>query len=258
MIRIATARHSTTAWLVLASLLAASVATAKGTHGPAAQQVEVQISLCSDPDEVVRALGLEPRDTIRETWLFDDAALTLFERGLRFRVRATDSGTEITLKAAVDHCTGVSPALVPAKVGKCEYDMHGDSLTAAVSLSTRLYESTAKRLLAGRLALADALSATQVRYLTEAVKLWPLPPDLRQLGPINVLAYRARDRPYDVDVSRLPSGERYVEISRKVALADAVAARKSLDNDLARGGIAVCADQSAQAVNKLRALLRAN
>jgi hypothetical protein len=258
MIRIATARHSTTAWLVLATLFAASVAMAKGARDPAALQVEVQMALCSDPDEVVRALGLEPRDTPRETWLFDDGRLTMFERGLRFRVRATDSGTEVTLKAAVDHCTGVSPALVPAKVGKCEYDMHGDSLTAAVSLSTRLYDSTAKRLIAGRVPLADVLSAPQVRYLTEAVKLWPLPPDLRQLGPIDVIAYRAREKPYDVDVSRLPSGEHYVEISRRVALADAAAARKGLENDLARGGIAVCADQSAQAVNKMRALLRTN
>jgi hypothetical protein len=126
-----------------------------------------------------------------------------------------------------------------------------------VSLTSRLDASVVKALLSGRLLLADALSPAQARYLREAAKVWPLPADLRPLGPIKVSTYRAREKPYDVDISRLPAGERYVEASRKVALADADAARKTFDDDLARSGVTVCTDQSAQAVNKLRALLRA-
>ncbi len=114
-----------------------------------------------------------------------------------------------------------------------------------------------KSLLSGRLPLADALNTAQVRYLKEAAKLWPLPADLRRLGPIQVLTFRARDNPYDVDISRLPAGESYIEVSRKVALADAPVERRMFDDDLLHAGVAVCADQSAQAVNKLRALLRA-
>ena len=256
MMRIAARQCSTTAWVVASCLLAASIAAGKSVHDPAATQAEIQVALCSEPDQVVRALDLAPRGTPRATWLFDDPELTMFKRGLRFRLRATDSGSELTLKAAVADCALVPPALLPPKVGKCEHDMHGDQVTAAVSLSTRLYESVAKKLLSGRLPLADALSPAQVRYLTEVTKLWPLPNDLRLLGPIEVLTYRARDKPYDVDASRLPTGERYVEVSRKVPLADADAARKRFDDDLARSGVAVCSDQSAQAVNKLRALLR--
>ena len=150
----------------------------------------------------------------------------------------------------------VPPKLLPPKVSKCEHDVHGDKVTAAVSLSTRLYESDAKKLLAGRLSLADALSPAQVRYLTEEARVWPLPPDLRRLGPIQVSTYRGREKPYDVDASRLPTGERYVEVSRKVPLGEVDAARKRFDDDLARSGLAICSDQSAQAVNKLRALLR--
>ena len=236
-------------------LLLAMAATANAKD--ASTQAEIQVAVCSDADQVVHALDLSPRDAARETWLFDDAALTLFERGLRLRLRATESGNELTLKAAVDDCAKVPPKLLPPKVGKCEHDVHGDKVTAAVSLSTRLYESDAKKLVAGRLALADALSPAQVRYLTEEAKAWPLPSDLRPLGPIKVSVYRAREKPYDVDASSLPTGERYVEVSRKVPLADAETARKRFDDDLARSGLTLCSDQSAQAVNKLRALVRA-
>jgi hypothetical protein len=233
------------------------VVTGPGNAKDASTQAEIQVALCSDVDEVVGALDLSPRNTPQQTWLFDDASLSLFERGLRLRLRATESGNELTLKAAVDDCAKVPPKLLPPKVSKCEHDVHGDKVTAAVSLSTHLYESDAKKLLAGRLPLADALSPAQVRYLTEEAKVWPLPPDLRRLGPIQVSSYRAREKPYDVDASRLPTGERYIEISHRVPLADAAAARKRFDDDLARSGVAICSDQSAQAVNKLRALLRA-
>jgi len=61
--------------------------------------------------------------------------------------------------------------------------------------------------------------------------------------------------PYDVDISRLPAGERYIEASRKIALAKVSAARKTFEDDLARGCGTACVDQAAQAVNKLHALL---
>ncbi len=248
-----TKRPATRVWFFLPLLVAA---TGAGNAKDASTQAEIQVAVCSEVDQVIRALDLLPRDTPRDTWLFDDASLTLFGRGLRLRLRSTESGNELTLKAAVEDCAKVPPKLLPPKAGKCEHDVHGDKVTAAVSLSTRLYESDAKKLLAGRLPLADALSPAQVRYLTEEAKVWPLPSDLRRLGPIEVLTYRARERSYDVDASRLPTGERYVEVSRKVPLADAEAARKRFDDDLARSGLTLCSDQSAQAVNKLRALLR--
>ena len=248
-----TKRPATSTWFFLPLLVAA---TGAGNAKDASTQAEIQVAVCSDADQVIRALDLQPRDAPRDTWLFDDASLTLFERGLRLRLRATESGNELTLKAAVEDCAKVPPKLIPPKAGKCEHDVHGDKVTAAVSLSTRLYEGDAKKLLAGRLPLAEALSAAQVRYLTEEAKVWPLPSDLRRLGPIEVLTYRARAKSYDVDASRLPTGERYVEVSRKVPLADVEAARKRFDEDLARSGLTLCPDQSAQAVNKLRALLR--
>jgi hypothetical protein len=256
MTRIAGKQRTRGAWLAVAILLVTPSATGKARHNSAATQVEIQIALCSEPENIVRALDLAPRGRSGATWLFDDDALTLFERGMRIRLRAIVGGSELTLKAAVDDCAGVPRGLVPAKAGKCEFDMHGETMTAAVSLTTRLDASEVTSLLSGKLPLAAALSAAQVRFLGESTNLWPLPPGLRPLGPIEVSSYRSRNLPYDVDVSRLPSGDRYVEVSRKVALADADAARKTFDGDLARSGVTACADQSAQMVNKLRGLLR--
>ena len=256
MTRIAGQQRTQGAWLAVAILLVTPSATGKARHDPAATQVEIQIALCSEPEKIVRALDLAPRGRSGDNWLFDDDALTLFEHGLRFRLRPVRGGSELTLKAAVDDCAGVPRELVPAKAGKCEYDMHGETMTPSVSLTSHLDASEVASLLSGKLPLAAALSAAQVRFLMESTNLWPLPLGLRPLGPIEVSSYRARDLPYDVDVSRLPSGDRYVEVSRKVAVADAATSRKTFDGDLARSGVTVCADQSAQAVNKLRGLLR--
>ena len=128
-------------------LLAATGRDAK--DAPVKTQAEIQVAVCSEVDQVIRALDLLPRDTPRDTWLFDDASLTLFGRGLRLRLRSTESGNELTLKAAVEDCAKVPPKLLPPKAGKCEHDVHGDKVTAAVSLSTRLYESDAKKLARG-------------------------------------------------------------------------------------------------------------
>ena len=54
----------------------------------------------------------------------------------------------------------------------------------------------------------------------------------------------------------LDRGEDFIEISTKVPLADQAAVRAQMQADLAQAGVAVCADQSAQAGNKLEALLK--
>jgi hypothetical protein len=48
----------------------------------------------------------------------------------------------------------------------------------------------------------------------------------------------------------------YAEISRKVPVADATRMKEVMEADLSRAGVEICADQSSQAANKLRSLLR--
>ena len=225
-------------------------------RGAPATRAEIQIGLCESPDRIERALDLVPRGAPIEVWLFDDAALTLFGRGLRLRLRVAKGGSEFALKVADQDCAKLDPKAVPRGQGKCEYDVHGASMAGAVTLTRALNARETSDLMAGRVPPAQMLSAAQTRYLRDVVGLWPLPPALRGLGPISLRSYATRTGSYDVDLTRLPAGEQYVEISRKVKVADATKAMGVLEADLARAGVEACADQSAQAVNKLRALLR--
>jgi len=220
-------------------------------------QAEVQIVLCSPFDHILHALDLRPRGTLVEVWQFEDAALTLFGRGLRLRLRvAADGRSEFTLKASDQDCARLDPKLVPPGKGKCEYDVYGASTAGTASLTRSLSAKSTNDLLAGRLTLAEVLSPEQQRYLREVAEVWPLPPGIRGLGPMQVQTYRTKGKLYDIDMSQLPDGEKYAEISRKVPLADAARTIVVMEADLARAGVEMCADQSSQAADKLRSLLR--
>jgi hypothetical protein len=247
----ARSRRALAVALGLAAIALTDAATAAQASVPLA---EVQLSLCGEVDHIIRALALVPRSAPTTVWLFDDDALTLFERGVRLRLRITGKRSELTLKVADQDCARLDPALVPAADGKCEYDVHGSEMKGAVSLTRRLDARTRADLVARRIPPADALGPAQVRFLREVARLWPLPAGVRPLGPIALSSYRTQSGGYDVDVSRMPAGERYVEISRKQPVKDAPALGRAMADDVGRAGVEICPDQSAQAVNKLRSL----
>jgi hypothetical protein len=221
-----------------------------------AARVEVQIGLCSEPGAIVSALGLAPAPTGHvEVWYFDDPSLTLFGRGLVFRLRVKPRESELTMKVADQDCARVPRDLIPPREGKCEYDLHGKDLKGAVSLGRTLDERTRAELVAGRLTLPQVLGPAQVRYLREAARVWPLADGLRPLGPVRIDAYSRAGRPFVVEVWRLPSGRRFVEISRKVAFEEASRARTALESELASAGVRVCLDQASQARAKLEDLV---
>ncbi len=237
-----------------ALILIAAPATGVGAP-PVGASADIQFSICEAPAQVERALELLPHGAPFDVWLFDDPALGLFAKGLRIRLRETRQGAELTLKAADQDCAMLPQGSVPTGEGKCEYDLHGTRVAGALSLTRGVDARTANELVAGRLSLASELSAAQQRFLQGVSGAWPLLPGIRALGPTRVRSYRAKNQPYAVDMSELPGGERFIEISRKVAMADAARLRGQLEADLVKAGVPACADQSAQAVNKLRALL---
>ena len=252
MIRVPAARAATLALALVLVIMPMEAAS----EVPEDASIDVQISLCEAPDQVERALELRPRGAPFDVWLFDDPSLKLQAKGLRIRLRETKQGADLTLKVANQDCAKLPRELARAGEGKCEYDQHGTNVAGTLSLEHNIDPHTAGELVAGRIALARALGATQKRFLQSGAGVWPLPSNIRALGPAHVRSYRAKGKPYVVDVSELPGGERFIEISHKGRLADSARIRVELEADLARAGIAICADQSAQAVNKLRALLR--
>ncbi len=220
----------------------------------AAPRAEIQVALCESIATLEPKLGLRARGASYETWLFDDAALAMLDRGLRLRLRTNAKGSELTLKVAKQDCRALPPATLPKGEGKCEYDVHGDSIEGAVSLSRTLDATQTRDLLAGRVDVVTLLSPAQARYLREMLRVWPLPQGLRPLGPIANRVY-ASSR-YDVDVSTLPSGEQYAEIADKVPLDRVAGEREKLARHLAQAGVTVCASQEGQAAAKMKLLLK--
>ena len=234
------------------AIAADSIPEAKGTRA------EIQIGLCSPTNQIVQALHAHSHGGPIQVWQFDDSTLSLFERGLRLRLRVSANGqSEFTLKVADQNCARLDPDLVPLREGKCEYDVYDTSTAGAVSLTRVLSPKDTNDLVSGRVAPAQLLSQSQVRYLREVVGIWPLPTAIQAIGPLRLQTYRTKHPSYDIDISQLPAGERYAEISRKVPLRDATKAMDALKADLSRAGVEMCADQSSQAANKLRALIRA-
>ncbi|MFH0340812.1 MAG: hypothetical protein ACHBNF_01520 [Chromatiales bacterium] len=233
------------------------VARAAGDDG-AGRRAEVQINLCSEPGEIIQALALEPAaGGPTEAWYFDNAGLDLSGQGLVVRLRRKAGESELTLKAADQDCTRVPPSSIPRGEGKCEYDLHGTSLKGAVSLSRSLTDEQVQELLAGRHALTQALSPTQIAYLREVVHAWPLASGLQRLGPVRTVSYRSPGRRFVVEVWHLPSGGRFIELSQKTSFQDALRLSSVLADTLARTGVQPCDDQASRARAKLEALLPA-
>ncbi len=252
---------NTLRWLLplLMVVVAESPVTAAGASSDDGNgmRAEIQIGLCSPVDTLTRNLKLGPPRATLTVWQFDDPALSLFARGIRLRLRvAADGRSVLTLKVADQDCSIVDVRRIPHGEGKCEYDMYGDNAAGAVSLNVELDVKRTNDLVAGRATPAQSLSAAQGAYLRDVVGIWPLPSEIRALGPMQVETYRTKGRRYDIDISQLPGGQRFAEISRKVPLGDAPRDMRAMEAELAKAGIEACPDRSSPALDKLRALER--
>lgn len=222
---------------------------------PSRTRAEVQIAVCSSLAAMTAAMPLRAAGPPTTTWLFDDRALTLHRRGLRLRLRLEPGGADLTLKVAEQDCTTLPAGAIPPGLGKCELDLHGTTITGAVSLSQPLPRARADALVAGTARVQDALSPAQRAFLRDVVRGDPLPPVLLPLGPLSISSMKARNGGFAVDITTMPTGEQSLEVTQKVAEAKASTTQHQLEQKLVRAGVEVCADQSGQAGVKLQKLL---
>jgi len=246
----------------VATRIAALIVAASGlSFGAAATpdpglRAEVQINLCDPLEQIVHALSLtaDPARAL-EIWYFESPGLEQSALGVVFRLRLGAAERILTLKApATPDCARLDPALLPAGQGKCEADMHGESLRDTVSLNTALDEKTVRELLNGGVALASVLSPAQTRYLQTIAGAWPLAADLRRMGPVRVETLLPKGGLFVVEAWRLPGGQRFTEASQKTARADAPRLRGELIAKIDSAGVHLCSDQSSQSTAKLRIL----
>jgi hypothetical protein len=248
--------HTSIAVVVLLVATHVGECAAAADAAPVAR-AEVQIGVCAPLPDVVAALNLRAPGPVTTTWLFDDAQLSLLTRGLRLRLRIDAGSADLTLKVADQDCARLPATAIPAGQGKCEMDLHGATMTGAVSLSQPLSRARAEALVAGATRVQDALSPAQVSFLRDVEGGGPLPTTLLPLGPLAITTQQAADRSYAVDITTLPGGEQYLEVTRKVRVDRAEPTRHRLEQALTRAGVALCADQAGQAAVKMRKLLPA-
>jgi hypothetical protein len=256
----APSRVTLAAFALLGLTMAGAAYGADGARPPAKPPskawAEVQINLCGEPGEIAKALAMRADSRRREVWYFDTRTLALFDRGAVFRLRVGDGPAELTLKAARQDCATLPPALLLRGEGKCEYDLHGDALHGAVSLSRPLPADETVSLLAGRTTLAATLGEAQIRFLRELLKVWPLPEGVTPIGPVTLDGYRSAQGRHVLEAWNLPSGAVFVEISQKARVANASRVHDELLARLDRAGVSLCTDQSSRADDKLRLLTR--
>jgi hypothetical protein len=241
----------------LPTLCAVIVVPSSGLAAAPAHRAEVQINLCSTPEEVVKALQLEPVGAERyDVWYFDTADMALFRKGtvVRLRIKA-HAAAELTLKFADQNCSRVNRALLPAQQSKCEYDVRGALVTGAVSISKTLNEDQVRALMAKPGDLQALLSRGQIGFLRDGASAWPLPAPLLLLGPVRVQPYRQKGDRSVVEAWQFNSGKQLLELSQKTKLSNAHDLNVGLQARLTRHRVAICRDQGSPAGAKLQDLL---
>lgn len=246
--------------IVIPAVLMLCIGILQPMPGQAATQgrnAEVQVNLCSTPEQAVEALKLKPVNAERyEVWYIETADLALFRKGVVVRLRIKADATELTLKFADQDCARIPARLLPAGESKCEYDVRSGLGTGAVSISKSLDDAQVQTLVEDPAALTALLSPAQIEYLHQIDGAWPLPPLLQRMGPARVQPYRRKGHDYVVEAWQFPSGWRFLEISQKARLADAPDLNADLETRLARHHVAICPDQGSPARAKFEHLLR--
>jgi len=231
--------------------------TSSGTAAAQRALAEVQVKVCSAPQQAITALRLAPAKRPRmRVWLFDTPAFALQQQGVLVRVRDDGRRVELTIKARVRSCTQMDPRTL-GRHGKCETDLHGEHVQDAVSISSRPRQLQATALLEAEAAYAatllpDLLTPEQRALLDTHAS--GLTTGLRRYGPATVDLYDWPGTSAEVEVWTLPGLAPLIEVSQKSTPADAPALRTRLEQQVAAGGLALCDDQRSQTPARLKAL----
>lgn len=227
--------------------------------GVAAQQraAEVQVKVCSEPQQAISALRLAAaKPSHMRVWLFDTPAFSLQQRGLLVRLRDDGRRVELTVKARVENCARVDARTLGAR-GKCETDLHGNHVQDAVSVSGRPRKAQARELIdadatAAAALLPAALTAEQRALIESQGGLQAT--GLKRYGPAPVVLYDWPGTEAEVEVWTLPNTPPLMEVSQKSTATAAPALRQRLEQQLAAAGLTLCADQASRTPARLKAL----
>jgi hypothetical protein len=213
-------------------------------------QTEIKFTIRPDQHpRAVRVLGLTAvKAQHRDISFYDDGRLTLFSKGLILRTRKVSGGTDdSTVKVRPLVAGDVDKAWFGLDGFKCEEDRAGTKSVESCSLTTSQKDGEIDDVAAGVRSIDKLFSGDQETFAaTCGLKTLPWS-DLLPLGPIDAQAWKVAVKGVEpklaVEIWTLPDETELLEVSVRVARADAARTALSLAAFLQRKGLSTAVPQ---------------
>jgi len=220
------------------------------TKAPARPDVTVvaacEIKVTIRPDQELRAERAmelnEDTAEVRVIYFFDTRKLDLFNAGVALRARLVKGESDdSTVKIRPVEAGDIPDAWKKASGFKLEADCVGERVACSASLTAIQGREEIDEVAKGKRPIEKLFSADQERFLAAFYEGSVDFGSLHVMGPIRVLRWKSKHKgfPYELTTEewRLPSGDDLVEVSIKVAPAEAVQAQKAFDKHLRELGL---------------------
>ncbi|MCH8614602.1 hypothetical protein LZ016_00575 [Sphingomonas sp. SM33] len=221
-----------------------------GSHGSGLSAFNltdaVEIKVTIRPDQELRAERAmevnEDSASVRLIYFFETPELDLFDAGIALRARLVKGDADnSTVKFRSERIEMVAPEWYRSEGFKVEADWVGDRAVYSVSLTREQGRNEIQNVAKGDRAIDKLFSKDQERFFKEVYR-GPIDfPQLRVMGPIRALRWKMKypGFPHQLSVEewRLPNGDDLVEVSIKVAPAEALEARTAFEELLVTLGL---------------------
>lgn len=232
-------------------------ASVEGKADLAEGNVEIKITFRADQLDAAMARFRLADDaaTQREVWFYDSPELTWSDAGLILRARKTfDGPDDSTVKLRPLTADEVDPSWFELDGFKCEEDRVGAGAVSSCSLSVEQTQGEIDAVAAGEREIVKLFSGEQEDFAFAIVGFseWGA---VVPLGPVAASVWKVRvkhlDRRLTFERWTLPDGTQLLEVSVRVAAADADATQEALRAYLEGRGF----DASSEGETKTRAAL---
>ncbi|MCK6533333.1 MAG: hypothetical protein L6Q84_10220 [Polyangiaceae bacterium] len=196
---------------------------------------EVELKITLRPDQIGLAkqkFGL--RDSVaaeRDVWFYDSAGLELFDSGVILRGRSkADASDDSTVKFRPMDAGEVDSEWLALDGFKCEIDRTLAKSVSSCSLTAVQDEGELEDIAEGERDIDKAFSSEQEALLAAYSPIEAEWDALLPLGPVDARVWKVKPKTFDskltMELWTLPDSSRFLEVSLRVAPADA-------DDDLA-------------------------
>jgi len=229
----------------------------RGASGVAA--VEIKVTIKPEEElEALRTLDLDEETAeVRVVYFYDTPTLDLFAGGVALRSRLVKGDTDdSTVKVRPIDPDKVSEDWRKTPGFKVEADATGPKIVRSGSLTVIQKSSDIEEVAGGERPIYKIFDRDQIRFLAEFYNKSIDFEELKVLGPIRVLRWKAKHEKFHhavtVEEWRLPDGTDLVEVSIRVQPEEYVEATKQFEAHLSKIGLDPKGAQQTKALTALQ------